>query len=210
MAVRAPSADTEDETLSVAAGITRGAGDGREGSMKLRGAWSLVAIAPLIAAGCAAQSGYVRPGDRTFEREGQAPGSAVGQGTVVIPPPPQSVVVQPSQAPVVVSPGQTVVVPSPSGQSSVGQPGTVTVPASQIVQADGLQANEVRANTIYANRIEAPEIQGTIHQTGGVRMDPSVSDLKAQTVVASVLYADTIKADRVIANQIYVRDVDRR
>jgi hypothetical protein len=41
-------------------------------------------------------------------------------------------------------------------------------------------------------------------------MDPSVSDLKAQTVVASVLYADTIKADRVIANQIYVRDVDRR
>jgi hypothetical protein len=179
--------------------------------MKLRGVWSLVAIAPLIAAGCAAQSDYVRPGDRTFDREGQAPGSAVGQGTVVIPPPPQAaVVVQPSQAPVVVAPGQTVVVPSPSGQSSGVQPGTVTVPASQIVQADGLEANEVRANTIYANRIEAPEIQGTIHQTGGVRMDSSVSDLKAQTVTASVLYADTIKADRVIANQIYVREVNRR
>jgi hypothetical protein len=29
-------------------------------------------------------------------------------------------------------------------------------------------------------------------------------------VSASVLYADTIKANRVIADQIYVREVDRR
>src|SRR5262245_10926776 len=36
------------------------------------------------------------------------------------------------------------------------------------------------------------------------------TDLKAATVTAGVLYADTIKADRVIADQIYVREIERR
>ena len=180
--------------------------------MKARVLWCVMAIAPLVA-GCATQSDYVRPGDRTFGNETQPPGSAVTQApsTVVIPPPPQSVVVQPSQTPVVVSPGQSVVVQPPqSGQPVVVQSGTVTVPASPIVQADALEATEVRAQTIYANRIQSPEIRGTIHQSGGVRMDRSVTNLKMPTVTASVLYADTIKADRVIADQIYVRDVQRR
>jgi hypothetical protein len=181
--------------------------------MKARVLWCLLGVAPLVAAGCATQSDYVRPGDRTFGTETQPPGSAVSQapGTVVIPPPPQSIVVQPSQAPVVVSPGQSVVVqPAQSGQPVVVQSGTVTVPASQIVQADDLEATEVRAHTIYANRIQSPQIRGTIYPSGGVRMDRTVANLKMQTVTASVLYADTIKADRVIADQIFVREVERR
>jgi hypothetical protein len=96
--------------------------------------------------------------------------------------------VQPAQAPVVVSPGQAVVVqPSTSGQPVIVQSGTVTAPAAQVVQADALEANEVRAQTIYANRIQSPEIRGTIHQSGGVKMDRSVSNLKTQTLTASVL-----------------------
>ena len=73
--------------------------------MKARVLWCVLAVAPLVA-GCATQSDYVRPGDRTFGNETQPPGSAVTQapGTVVIPPPPQPVVVQSSPAPVVVSP----------------------------------------------------------------------------------------------------------
>ena len=90
------------------------------------------------------------------------------------------------------------------------QSGTVAVPASQIFQADSLEATEVRAQTIYANRIQSNEIRGTIHQSGGVKMDRSVSNVKIQTLTASVVYADTIKADRVIADQIYVREVERR
>jgi hypothetical protein len=85
------------------------------------------------------------------------------------------------------------------------------VPGSpQVVQVEDLEAHEVRAQTIYANRIQASEIRGAIHQTGEVRIDRSVADLKAPTLVASVLYADTIKAHRVIADDIFVRDLDRR
>src|SRR5262245_24255001 len=109
--------------------------------MKARMLWCLVAAVPMIAAGCASSNG-VRPGDRTFDKETQAPGSAVSQAPVVVAPA-QPTVVQPSQAPVVVAPGQTVVVPAPAGTVTV--PGAVTVPATQVVQADELQANEVRA-----------------------------------------------------------------
>ena len=143
--------------------------------MKARVLWCVLAIAPLVAAGCATA------GNRTFGNETQPPGSAVTQapGAVVIPPPPQPVVVQSAPAPVVVSPGQSVVVqPAPSGQPVVVQSGTVTVPASQIVQADALEATEVRAQTIYANRIQSNEIRGTIHQSGGVKIDRSVANLK--------------------------------
>jgi hypothetical protein len=186
--------------------------------MKARVLWCMVAVAPLIAAGCATHD-VVRPGDRTFDKETQPPGSAVAQSppaAVVIPPPPQPVVVQPSQAPVVVQPPQAPVVVQPPpapGQVVVvrpASPGTVAGSASHVVQADALEANEVRAQTIYANRIQAPEIRGTIHQSGGVKMDRSVNNLRAAMVSASVLYADTIKADRVIADHIYVREVDPR
>jgi hypothetical protein len=129
-----------------------------------------------------------------------------GQSVVVQPGPSGSVVVQPGQS------GGVVVQPGQAG-SVVVQPGpsrTVATPAPQMVQAEDLEANEVRAQTIYANKIEASEIRGTIHQTGKVKLDSSVTDLKAPTVVASLLYADTIKAHTVIADHIFVRDLERR
>jgi len=79
-----------------------------------------------------------------------------------------------------------------------------------MVQAENLEANEVRAQTIYANKIEASEIQGSIHQTAKVKLDGSVRDMRVPTVVASVLYADTIKAHRVVADHIFVRELERR
>ena len=91
-----------------------------------------------------------------------------------------------------------------------GQSGTVVAPTPQMVQAEDLEANEVRAHTIYANKIQASEIRGTIHQTAKVKLDSSVTDLKTPTVVASLLYADTIKAHTVIADHIFVRELDRR
>jgi len=169
--------------------------------MKARLLRCVVVAAPLIAAGCAMHD-VARPGDRTFENETQP---------VVVAPPPQPVVVPPAPPQVVIPPGQAVVVqPSQSSGTVVaGTPG-VTVAGSQMVQADTLEANEVRAQTIYANRIQAPEISGTIHQTGGVRMDRTVSNLRVPTITAGVVYADTIRADRVIADQIYVRELERR
>jgi hypothetical protein len=114
-----------------------------------------------------------------------------------------SVVIQPAQPPVVIQPGQSVVVqPGPNA--------TVVAPGPQMVQAEDLEANEVRAQTIYANKIEASEIQGSIHQTAKVKLDGSVRDMRVPTVVASVLYADTIKAHRVVADHIFVRELERR
>src|SRR5262245_27048686 len=103
--------------------------------MRARVLWSMVAVVPLIAAGCATHD-VGRPGDRTFSND-----SSYGSpGPVVVPPPPapQAVVVQPAPAPVVVAPGQSVVVQAaPSG--------TVVTTTPQVVQADSLEANEVRA-----------------------------------------------------------------
>jgi hypothetical protein len=127
---------------------------------------------------------------------------------------PSSVVVQPSQPPVVVQPalappaptmqpGPTVVVPP--GSSTVIVPG---VP--QTVQAEDIEANEVRAQTIYANKIKASEVRGVVHQTGQVKIGNGGGDIKAPTVTASVIYADEIKANFVVADNIYVRRLERR
>ena len=95
--------------------------------MKARVLWCVVAITPLMAAGCATHE-ITRPGDRTFDKETRPPGSAVAQSppaAVVIPPSPQPVVVQPSTAPVVVQPSQAPVVVQPppaSGQVVVVPP----------------------------------------------------------------------------------------
>jgi hypothetical protein len=162
-----------------------------------------------------------RPGDQSFSEETIPPGSAVAQGpgAVVVPPPLTAVPPAKGGTPPgahdfsqeTISPGSAVlqgpgtVVSGTAGVAVAGQQGS-----QQIVEAEALEANEVHAQIIYANHIQSPDIHGTIHQTGGVRMDRSVSDLKAVTVTAGVLYADTIKADRVIADQIYVREIDRR
>jgi hypothetical protein len=192
--------------------------------VRARSAVGVLGVAAISAIGVtgAARANHIgsTPG---FGSESLPAGTAVVQTTqppAVQPPvviqPGQSVVVQPGPSgSVVVQPGQSggvVVQPGQSG-SVVVQPGgsrTVVTPAPQMVQAEDLEANEVRAQTIYANKIEASEIRGTIHQTGKVKLDRSVTDLKAPTVVASLLYADTIKAHTVIADHIFVRDLERR
>lgn len=149
--------------------------------MRTRAIWSVVALTPLIVVGCAS---------KPTQRDGF---SSETSGAVVVQPSP----------PVVIQPGQQVVVQPP-------QSPTVVTSGSPVVQADDIRANEVRALTIYANKIRAPEIQGAIHPTGEVKIDRSVPDLRVPTVVASVLYADTIEAHRVVADHIFVRDLDRR
>jgi hypothetical protein len=154
--------------------------------MRVRHVWyaALIAAVPVITVSCAAQANHVRG---SFGEETQPPSTAV-----VAPSYPYPATVQAPPPPVVVQPGQQIIV-QPGPSSSVVTPSTVVAPGAQMVQADTLEANEVRAQTIYANRIETQEIQGTIRQTGPVKLDRSVANLRTPTVVASVLYADISK-----------------
>ena len=189
--------------------------------MRIRSTLGAVVVAalPVIALTGAATANHIRSSSNgSFSTESQPTGSAVAQTAQppVVVQPGQSVVVQPAPSgSVVVQPGQSgsvVVQPGQSGSVVVqpGQSATVVAPAPQMVQAEDLEANEVRAQTIYANKIEASDIRGSIHQTGKVKLHSSVTDLKTPTVVASILYADTIKAHTVIADHIFVRDLERR
>src|SRR5262245_34207342 len=158
--------------------------------MRARNSWGVgvIALASLTAAVGVARANHIGGGGFTDESSG-------------------AVVIQPSP-PVVVEPSPSVVVqPAPS---TVVVPGQTIVVPGQTIQAEDLEANEVRAQTIYANKIRAPEVRGAIHQTGRVKIQGSASDLKAPVVTASVVYADTIKAHRVIADNIFVRDLERR
>lgn len=82
------------------------------------------------------------------------------------------------------------------------------VPAS--LQADDIEAHQVRAQTIYANKIKASNVQGVVHQTKGVRIKHAKSDLKVPQVQAGTIHADVIQADTVVADNIYVRDMERK
>jgi hypothetical protein len=89
-------------------------------------------------------------------------------------------------------------------------PRTGVVPASQTLQADSIKAGTVRAGTIYANRIEADDVRGAVHQTKDVKVKNSEGKIEAPEVAASVIYADEITANTVVADMIYVRKLDRR
>ena len=86
---------------------------------------------------------------------------------------------------------------------------TIYAPVPQTLQADEIKAQRVRANTIYANTIEAPEIQGQIFQTKDVKISAH-GDIKAPEVSASVIYAEKITANSVVAQNIYVRNLERK
>ena len=86
---------------------------------------------------------------------------------------------------------------------------TIYESAPQTLQADEIKAQRVRATTIYANTIEAPEIQGQIFQTKDVKVSAH-GDIKAPEVSASVIYAEKITANSVVAQNIYVRNLERR
>lgn len=103
--------------------------------------------------------------------------------------------------------------PETSAPTVIVAPGSTTVvmpSAPQMLKAEAIKADEVRASTIYANRIKAADIRGTIHQTKKVEVGGKQGDIKAPSVVASVIDAETIEARTVIAHEIFVREIDRK
>jgi hypothetical protein len=106
---------------------------------------------------------------------------------------------------------------TPGAGSEVGVDTQPSVTPPMVVVSPTLQANQisaqlVRARTIYANRIDADQVRGAIYQTGGVTMASagSLGDIKAPEVTASVIYADEIRANAVVADVIYVRSLHQR
>jgi hypothetical protein len=67
----------------------------------------------------------------------------------------------------------------------------------------------VRANVIYANKIEADEVRGVVHQSQSVKVTDSQGKIKSPEVVASVIYADEISANTIVADQIHVGELER-
>src|SRR5262249_31584309 len=90
-------------------------------------------------------------------------------------------------------------------------PPTVSAPATLVapetLQVDGIRAQQVRARTIYANRIDANQVRGVIYQTAGLQGLYGHGQLDVSDVAASVIYADTITANVVAADAVYVRDL---
>jgi hypothetical protein len=148
---------------------------------------------------------------------------AAAEHVTVVPQPgvvaqPGVVYVQPAPAPrsVTVVPAPTVVTPAPATVTVVPAPSTVVVPPSpsstapvqQTMHAEQIRAGVVRANTIYANRIEADRVQGVIHHTGSVKVNAPSGEIVGSDVATSVIYADAIAANSVLADNIYVRDLE--
>ena len=153
------------------------------------------------------------------------PDLAAAEHVTVVPRPgvvaqPGVVYVQPAPAPntVTVVPAPTVVTPAPAAVTVVPAPSTVVIPApspsgtssvqQQTMRAEQIRASVVRANTIYANRIEADRVQGVIHHTGSVKVNAPSGEIVGSDVATSVIYADSIAANSVLADNIYVRDLE--
>lgn len=91
----------------------------------------------------------------------------------------------------------------------VSHPAAVIPAPTQTLQVDRIEAGVVRANIIYANKLEADEVRGVVHQTRGLKVDDSRGKIKAPEVAVSVIYADEISANTVVADAIYVRELRR-
>ena len=78
-----------------------------------------------------------------------------------------------------------------------------------MLRADEIKSQRVRANTIYANKIDADEVRGQIFHDRNLKIGATSGDITMPDVVASVIYADEIKANSVVADRIYVRDLRR-
>jgi hypothetical protein len=93
----------------------------------------------------------------------------------------------------------------------VSQPAVVVpVPApTQTLQVEQIEAGVVRANIIYANKLEADQVRGAVHQTRGLKVNDSQGKIRSPEVVASVIHADEISANTVVADAIYVRELKR-
>jgi hypothetical protein len=87
------------------------------------------------------------------------------------------------------------------GDSFLGIPVGIAAGSSQGARGSGAD--------LYADKIKARAVQGVLHQTKQVDLGSGKEDVKAPLVTASVIYADEIEAERVVAGDIYVRDLDR-
>ena len=121
------------------------------------------------------------------------------QPTVTVVPAPSPVTQAPATVTVVPAPS-TVVIPTPSPVAAAR--------VQQMLHAEQIRAQLVRANTIYANRIETDQIKGVIHHTESVKVNAPAGEMVGQDVAASVIYADTISANSVVADHVYVRDLE--
>ncbi|HXJ83299.1 MAG TPA: hypothetical protein VMS64_32025 [Candidatus Methylomirabilis sp.] len=86
-------------------------------------------------------------------------------------------------------------------------PNAPAVVVPETLQVDGITARQVRAHAIYANRIDADQVEGVIHQISGLQNLFGHGQIQASDVAASVIYADTITANLVAADSVYVRDL---
>ena len=84
----------------------------------------------------------------------------------------------------------------------------VPAPAATI-HADHIKAQRISANTIYANKIEADNVQGQIHQSKDVKVGDTKGRIEAPDVMASVIYAEEISANSIVAQNVYVRELRR-
>ena len=82
--------------------------------------------------------------------------------------------------------------------------------SSQTIHADHITAQQIRADSIYAKRIDADHVHGQIHQSKDVKVGDTRGQIKAPEVTASVIYAEQISANTVVAQNVYVRDLRRR
>src|SRR5262245_26107876 len=97
--------------------------------------------------------------------------------------------------------------PEPRQVTVVTAPSTETLVAPETLQVDNIRAQQVRARTIYANQIDANQVRGVIYQTSGLQGLYGHGQVNVPDVAASVIYADTITANVVAADAIYVRDL---
>jgi hypothetical protein len=127
---------------------------------------------------------------------------------VTIAPAPSAVV------PATVPAGTVTVLPAPTtvAPSAVVIPGwaqqVVTVPAGQTLRAEQIRAQVVRAGTIYANRIETDQVKGVVHHTSTIAVGAPAGEVVGPDVSASVIYADAIAANSIVADHVYVRDLE--
>lgn len=75
--------------------------------------------------------------------------------------------------------------------------------------AGGCGAGTTAKKRLLANKLEADEVRGAVHQTRGLKVNDSQGKIKALEVAASVIYADEISANTVVADTIYVRELKR-
>jgi len=137
------------------------------------------------------------------------PSTATPTTVTVVPapvpaPPSGTVTVIPAQTPVAPA---TVVVPGTTVIRGTAQQ-VVTVPAGQTLRAEQIRAQVVRAGTIYANRIETDQVKGVVHHTNTIATGAPAGEVVGPDVTASVIYADAIAANSIVADHVYVRDLE--